>query len=152
MTPSRQAIATMSTSDVALAYHEIALCKSLHMIAHIIDNADKLMADCHRHRNRFLRPRVPVVNVNICSADRRFQHTNEHVVAPDFRNGNFLEPQARLGLGLHDGFHHLLHEGNYPQISQIHTDSAGDLKSMSISLCNLWTNLATVEMMTRKCP
>ncbi|HEU5312746.1 MAG TPA: hypothetical protein VFU08_02895, partial [Candidatus Udaeobacter sp.] len=42
--------------------------------------------------------------------------------------------------------------GNYPQISQIHTDSAGDLKSMSTSLCNLWTNLATVEMMNRKCP
>ena len=28
------------------------------------------MTDCHRNINRFLRPRVPVVNVNISSADR----------------------------------------------------------------------------------
>ncbi len=35
-----------------------------------IYNSSKLMTDCHRNINRFLRPRVPVVNVNISSADR----------------------------------------------------------------------------------
>src|SRR4030095_11256753 len=81
------------------------------MITDIIDHANKLMTNCHWYRNRFLRPCVPVVNVHIGSTDRRFQDANEHVIATDFRNRNVLKPQCRLGLGFHDGFHHLLHEG-----------------------------------------
>src|SRR5207253_11358639 len=53
VTPSRKAIATMSTGDVPLAYHEIALCESFHMIAYIVDNANKLVTDCHWHRDCF---------------------------------------------------------------------------------------------------
>src|SRR4030095_11430292 len=72
MTPPRQAIATMSTRYVSFPHHEIALGKSFYMIAHVVDNADKLMANSHRNGYRFLRPLVPVVNVNIGPADRRF--------------------------------------------------------------------------------
>jgi hypothetical protein len=68
------------------------------------------MADRHGNRDRFLRPRVPVVNVNISSADRGFQDTNKDVIAAHFRDRNFLEPQPRLGFGLHDGLHHFLHD------------------------------------------
>jgi hypothetical protein len=99
----------MPTRDVPLAYHEIALYKSFHMIAYVGDNPDELVANCHRHRNRCLRPRVPVVNVNIGAADRSFQNANEHVVTADLRNGNFFEPQSGLGPGLHDGLHRFLH-------------------------------------------
>ncbi len=100
----------MSASDVPLAYHEIALCESFHMIAYIVDNADELMADRHRNRNRFLRPCIPVIDMNVSPADRGFQNANEHLIAADFRNRNFLQPQPRLGLGLHDCLHHLLHD------------------------------------------
>ena len=110
VTPSREAIATMSTRDVSLPYHEIALCESFHMIAYIVDNADELMADRHGNRDRFLRPRVPVVNVNISSADRGFQDSNKHVIATHFRDGHFLDPQPRLGFRLHDGLHRFLHD------------------------------------------
>jgi hypothetical protein len=110
MTPPRQAITTMSACDVSLPYHEIAICESFDMIAYIVDNADELMADCHRNRNCLLRPRVPVVNVNISSADRAFQDTNKHVIAAHFGNRNLLEPKPRLGLGLYHGLHLLLHE------------------------------------------
>jgi len=75
-----------------------------------IDHSDKLVANRHWHRNRFLGPCVPVVNVNVRPADRGFQDTNKHVIAADFRDRNFFEPQSRLGLGLHDGLHHLLHD------------------------------------------
>src|SRR5205823_13593137 len=105
VTSSREAIATMSTGDVPLAYHEIALRESFHMIAYIVDNADELMADRHGNRDRFLRPRIPVVDMNVSPTDRRFQNANEHLVAVDFRNRNFFEPQPRLGFGLHDGLH-----------------------------------------------
>src|SRR6266516_1903341 len=69
MTPPGQAIATVSTGDVSLAHNEIALCKSFHVIADVLDDADKLVADSHRHRNCFLRPCVPVVDVDVRSAN-----------------------------------------------------------------------------------
>ena len=47
-------------------------CKPFDPIADALDDADKFVADDHRHRNRFLRPRIPVVNVNVGAADRSF--------------------------------------------------------------------------------
>ena len=109
MTPPSEAIATMFTCDVPLAHDKIARCEPFHMVAHLMDNTDKFVANCHRHRNGFLRPCVPVVNVKISTADRRFQNPNEHVVPADFRNRNLIQPQPRLGPGLHDGMHRSLH-------------------------------------------
>src|SRR5215831_12131982 len=81
MAPAREAIATMSAGDVAFAHDQVALCKPFHMIAYIIDNAYKLMPDCHRHRNRLLRPGVPVVDVQVRAADGRFQHADQHIIS-----------------------------------------------------------------------
>ncbi len=92
MPPSGEAIPTMPAGDVTLADDEIAAGEPFYVIAHAIDNADKLMADDHRHRNRFLRPRVPVVDVHVRAADGCFQHADQHIVAADFWNGNFFEP------------------------------------------------------------
>ena len=109
--PPRQAIATMSTRTVPLAHHQIALGKSFHVISDSVDNADKLVANCHRNRNRFLSPCVPVVNVNVRSADLRFQNAGlVHTISTGFRDTNFSPPQSGLCLGLHDGLHHLLHD------------------------------------------
>src|SRR5262245_19244693 len=64
MTPPGQTIATMSAGDVAFADDQIALRESFDVIAHAIDNADKFMANYHWHRDRFLRPGVPVIDVH----------------------------------------------------------------------------------------
>jgi len=69
MTAPSEAIATMATSDVPFTNNEIAARKSLHVIADKIDNPNKFMTDGHRHWNRFLRPRIPVVDVDISAAD-----------------------------------------------------------------------------------
>src|SRR6266481_9222237 len=69
MPPSGEAIPTMPASDVALGNDEIAAGEPFYVLAHAIDNTDKLMADDHRHRNRFLRPRIPVVDVHVRTAD-----------------------------------------------------------------------------------
>jgi hypothetical protein len=111
MPASGQAIPAMSTGDVSLAYYEIAPRKTFHVIAHSLNSAHKLVADRHWHRDRFLRPRIPVVDVHVSPADRGLQHADEHVVALNFWNRNFLEPEARLSFGLYDRFHHFLHEG-----------------------------------------
>src|SRR4029077_6097843 len=100
---------TVPTGDVSLAYYEIAARKTFHVIANSIENADELVTDRHWHRNRLLRPGVPIVDVNVSAADGSFQHPDEHVITVHFRNRNFLEPQPGLRLGLHNGLHHLLH-------------------------------------------
>ena len=68
------------------------------------------MPDGHRHRNRLLRPRVPVIYMNVSPADRCFDHANERIVAGDLRNGNFFQPKTGLGFAFHDGLHRFLHD------------------------------------------
>jgi hypothetical protein len=113
VTPPGEAIATMPARDVTLADNQIVAREPFHVIADNIDNADKFVADRHGHRDRFLRPGVPVIYVDVGAADGRFHDADEHVVCADFGNRNFLEPQPRLGFGLHDGFHHFLHDKDY---------------------------------------
>ena len=79
MAPAGQAIPAMSAGDVTFADNQVARRESLHVIAHQIDDADKFVTDRHRDRDRFLRPRVPIVNVDVGAADRRFSvRESEH--------------------------------------------------------------------------
>src|SRR5437879_10914301 len=97
MSASGQTISTVSTGDVSLAYHEITSSEAFNVIAHRIDNAHKFVTNYHRHGNRLLRPCVPVVNVHVGPADRRFTYADEHVVPENFWTGKVLEQQTRLG-------------------------------------------------------
>jgi hypothetical protein len=131
MTPPGQTIATVPTGDVSLAHYEVAARKTFHVIANSIDNADKLVTDRHWHGNRFLRPGVPIVDVNICAADRSFQYTDEHIVAGNFWNRNFLEPETGLRFGFHNGLHHFLHNGKLGQSGKQEKSFASGTESHS---------------------
>src|SRR5437870_6573723 len=96
MPPSGEAIPTMPAGDVTLGNDEIAAGEPFYVLAHAIDNADKLMANDHRHRNRFLRPGIPVVDVHVRATDGCFQHANQHIVAADLWNRNLFEPKTGL--------------------------------------------------------
>ena len=100
----------MPARDVTLANNEVAAREPFHVITNKIDNSHKLVANCHWHRDRFLRPLVPVIDVHVGPADGGLQNADQHVIAADFRNRNFLEPQARLGPAFHHGLHHFLHD------------------------------------------
>jgi hypothetical protein len=110
MTAASQAIAAMSAGNVTFADDKVALRKTFHAIANKIDNSDELVADGHRDGDRFLRPRVPIVNVDISSTDRSLEDANPHVVAVNCGNRNVFEPQTRLSPGLDNGLHRFLHE------------------------------------------
>src|SRR6266496_3415479 len=151
MTPPGKTIATMTTGDVPLADYEIALCKSFHVIANGINNADKLVTNRHRHRNGFLRPRVPVVDVHVGPTDGSFQNPDEHLVAANFWDRNFLEPETGLGFGLHNGLHHFLHNGKLGQSGiqeksfasgrEFHSHSLVDPAFSRLSPCWNWRGL-----------
>src|SRR6266849_8061878 len=110
MTASSEAVSTMPASNVSFADDKISRRKSSHVIAGKIDNPNKFMPDGHRHGNRLLRPRVPVIYMNVSPADRRFDHANEHIVASDSRNGDFFQPKTGLAFAFHDGLHCFLHD------------------------------------------
>ena len=80
MPPARQTIAAMPAGDVTFADDEIALGESADIAADAINFADELVTDRYRDRDGFLRPRIPVVNMNIGPADRCFERVNEDVV------------------------------------------------------------------------
>ena len=69
MAPSGETIPAMSAGDVTFANDEVAFRETFHVITNKIDNAHELVADSHRHRDRLLCPRVPIVNVDISSTD-----------------------------------------------------------------------------------
>ncbi len=132
MTAPGQAIAAVSTGDVSLAHYEIAPRKTFHVTTYSLNSADKLVADRHRYRNRFLRPRIPVIDMHVSPADRSLQHTNEHVVAGGLWNRNFLEPETRLGFGFHHGFHRLHHSNLGEAAKRGKIFASGDASSLRI--------------------
>jgi hypothetical protein len=48
--------------------------------------------------------------MHVRSADGGFDDANKNVIAANFRNGDFFEPEPRLGAAFYDGFHRLLHD------------------------------------------
>ena len=109
MSPPGEAIPAVTTDDVPFRRDQLAFLEVVHAGADFFDHADELMPDRHRHRNRFLGPRVPVVNVNVGPADRASLDADEHVVVPDFGDRNFLEIESGRALAFHQGRHGFAH-------------------------------------------
>jgi hypothetical protein len=107
MPPSSEAIPTMPTGDVPFGNDEIAAREAFDVIADSIHNADKLMANDHRHGNRFLRPCVPVIDVHVRATDGCLQDADEHIIAADFWNRNLLEPKTWFRFGFDNRVHRL---------------------------------------------
>ena len=114
----------MAASDVTFDRYKIARRKAFHVIAHAIDHADKFVTNGHGHGNRFLRPGVPIIYMYVGPADRRFQNPDQDIIALDFRDRNFLQPESRLRLGLYDCLHCFCHE---IKLSADRPDSTSDI-------------------------
>src|SRR5438128_11280787 len=69
MAPASQAIAAMAANHVAFTADDLARKEILHIGANLNDFADKLVPDDHRHWDRFFRPVIPFVDVQIGAAN-----------------------------------------------------------------------------------
>src|ERR1700691_4622646 len=106
--PSCQAIAAAATDHMPLATHDIAWIEVVDVRAHFDDLADKFVPDGHRHRNRLLRPGVPLVDMNVGAADAGISNANQNVVDTDGRLSNLFQPEASFRTPLYQGFHSIL--------------------------------------------
>src|ERR1700731_1849185 len=109
MTAAGEAIPAMATNNVTFRGHQFALPKIAHCAADLINDPDKLVPDHHRYRNRLLGPGVPIIYVNVRTADRSFLDADEDVVRPDFGHRDFLEIESRFALSFHQGRHRFAH-------------------------------------------
>ncbi len=107
MTPARQAIPATAASHVPFPAHDVPGIKICDVRAHLHNFAHKLVPDHHRDIYGFLRPVVPLINVQIRAADSRAMHTNEHVIDPNFWRFHVLEPKPGFFFAFYECFHFL---------------------------------------------
>src|SRR5262249_54937115 len=96
MASARKTIAAMAAHDMTFTRNKITRRETLHSIPDALDNADVFVPDYHRYRDSLLRPRIPVVNVDVSAANRSLLDADEHIIVAHFRYRHFLEPKARL--------------------------------------------------------
>jgi hypothetical protein len=114
MTTARQTVATAPAHDVPLARDHITDFQIRDVAAHRGHRPDEFMADRHGNGDRFLRPCVPFINVDIGTADGGFMDLDQHIVDPDLGHVHFLEPESGPGLFLDQRLHFLLHRPTLP--------------------------------------
>src|SRR5438093_11753204 len=101
VTPPGPAIAAMPAGHMTLDSNALPGREAAHLAADLRDRALELMTDDERHRDRLLRPGVPVPDVKIGAADRRVVDAHQEVVWTDRRSRDVLEPDPRLAPALH---------------------------------------------------
>ena len=90
---------------MTFARYDVTHRKPSDILAYLDDLACVLMTTDHRHLNGFLRPVVPVVNVNVSAADGSLVDFDENFVSRNLGDRHVLEPQALLGALFDKGFH-----------------------------------------------
>ena len=87
-------VATVTAGDMAFARNAIADFEAFHFLTNTYHFTDIFMAYDHRHRDGFLRPLIPVIDVNVSPADGCFTDFNQQIVMPEFRYRNVGHPDA----------------------------------------------------------
>src|SRR5262249_36458600 len=99
------AVAAAATHEMALTAHEIARPQLPHVGSGVHDFANKLMADDERHRHVRLRTAIPLINVQVRTANAGSKHADQHIVPAQRGDWNILKHEAGLSSRLDQRFH-----------------------------------------------
>src|ERR1700690_2203845 len=105
MSAAGAAIAAMAAGDVAFAGHAVAGTEAAHFAADLDDLAGEFMAHGHRHRDGLLRPRIPVVKMDVRAANGGAVPLDQYIVVPHGGFGNILHPDAGFRACFDQSFH-----------------------------------------------
>ena len=94
--------------------------KPVTLLADLLDAPHELVAHDQGHRDRLLRPGVPVVDVQIGAADAGLQDADQDIVDAGLGDRDLLQPQARFGPALDQGLHRPRH-GDPPPAQSMET-------------------------------
>ncbi len=90
-------VATNTTGNMALNGDAIADFESPDLAPTFNNFTTEFMANGEWHRNCFTSPVVPLINVNVGTANRSAADFDEDVVMTWLRNIDIFEPNAALG-------------------------------------------------------
>ncbi len=105
MTSARQTVSASATNNVSFATNNLARVEIGHVGTCLNDLTDELVSDDHRHRNRLLRPRVPVVDVDVSAADARSINLDQNIVDANLRLWDIFQPKPRFCLAFNECLH-----------------------------------------------
>ncbi len=89
---SGETIAALAADDVSLARDALADLPAAHMAAELDDLSNIFVADGHGGLDGLLRPLIPIIDVEIRSADRRLLYLYQNVVGTGLGNVNLAHP------------------------------------------------------------
>src|SRR5713226_3108845 len=95
MAAAGEAVPAAPADHVPFAGYYVTPVKIVHIRAGLDNFANKLMTDDHRDRDGALGPFIPVVDVQISSANSDAPDADENIVDPDGGFGNLFQPQPR---------------------------------------------------------
>src|SRR3972149_11266567 len=96
MTSSGAAVAASAADQVAFSRNAIARFKIFDGTANLFHNAAKFMPGCHWNWNCMLCPLIPLVDVQISSADSGFFYSDEKIVMANCWHGSIVHPDSSL--------------------------------------------------------
>jgi hypothetical protein len=91
----------MAASDVSFTSHTVAHLEVAYTGAYLGNNTYILVTDSHRSLDGLLAPLVPLVDVQVGTADSSLLNLDEHIVHAYLRHGNLFHPNALHGLFLY---------------------------------------------------
>ena len=103
--PPGQAVPAEPADDVPLPADHVPGLEAPHIASDGRHRPRELVADHERGADRPSRPVVPVVDVDVGAADRGLVDPDEDVVDARLRDGDLLQPEARLRPRLDDRPH-----------------------------------------------
>jgi hypothetical protein len=91
-----QAISATPTNDVAFPANDIAGKEVVDTLPDLDNLTYKFVPNRHRHRDGLLCPLVPLVDVNVGTADSGVSHAHQHIVDANGGLVNLFQPQSPL--------------------------------------------------------
>ncbi len=105
--------------DVALCRNIVPDLDLIHHLSNLDHMPAKFVPHDHRRLDAALRPRIPLVDVQVRPADGRGCNLDQHFPRPRFGNRHLHQLQARGTIGLDDGTHHVFAaaHGTLPRVT-----------------------------------
>ena len=106
---SCQTVTAFSTDDMTLTGYQIAYLEAFYVLSNLYNLSYILMTCSQTNGNRVLCPLIPVINMYVCSTDRRFVNFNLHIIFPHHRYRYLFHPETYVCFFLYQCPHHFTH-------------------------------------------
>ena len=95
----------MTAGNMTLSGNTVPDLVVLDAAAHLYNLTDILVTDGHRGLDCVLGPLIPVVNVEVSTANGYFPNLDKNVIYTDFRHRDIFHPDSRFSILLYKCFH-----------------------------------------------